>query len=217
MPNKQSAIDFVQSDGLLFADLSEEWQQDRDVVLAAVRTTGTAYRWVKKPLSLDEEIAVEAMRKNGDALWMAPTEMKDNYHVVLTAIQNKPRAISHASLRLKQNRDIILAALKDSTIALEHIKRAVNIPELAQDIEVVYHVLKAHQITHETLRDQPFAIDILPPSVLAILDAKTTPEQKTEALANLMEHQKASETHQLLAGTTSTRPSDAARRSNPRL
>ena len=67
--------------------------------------------YASKQLQNDKEVVLTAVKKNGLALDYASNALKDT-KVVLAAVKQNGFALSYASLKLKADKDLILAAFK---------------------------------------------------------------------------------------------------------
>ncbi|MDA9872406.1 DUF4116 domain-containing protein [Candidatus Thioglobus sp.] len=79
----------------------DSFQADHEVVLAAVRNSGTSLKYASKALKDDREVVLEAVRNNGIALKYASDTLKADHEVVLEALQNNGNALRLASNELQ--------------------------------------------------------------------------------------------------------------------
>ena len=79
----------------------DSFQADHEVVLAAVRNSGTSLKYASKALKDDREVVLEAVRNNGIALKYASDTIKADHEVVLEAVQNNGNALRLASNELQ--------------------------------------------------------------------------------------------------------------------
>ena len=79
----------------------DSFQADREVVLAAVRNSGTSLKYASEALKDDREVVLEAVRNNGIALKYASDTLKDDHEVVLEAVKNNGNALRLASTELQ--------------------------------------------------------------------------------------------------------------------
>ena len=79
----------------------DSFQADREVVLAAVRNSGTSLKYASEALKDDREVVLEAVRNNGIALKYASDTLKADHEVVLEAVQNNGNALRLASNELQ--------------------------------------------------------------------------------------------------------------------
>merc|ERR1719183_2884697 len=62
-------------------------REDRESVLAAVKTNGLAIAYAAEALKQDRKIALEAVRQDGSALQFLPQEFRSDRELVLLAVQ----------------------------------------------------------------------------------------------------------------------------------
>ncbi|SVC90979.1 uncharacterized protein METZ01_LOCUS343833, partial [marine metagenome] len=79
----------------------DSFQADREVVLAAVRNSGTSLKYASEALKDDREVVLEAVRNNGIALKYASDTLKADREVVLEAVKNNGNALRLASTELQ--------------------------------------------------------------------------------------------------------------------
>mgnify|MGYP000052929777 FL=1 len=79
----------------------DSFQADHEVVLAAVRNSGTSLKYASEALKDDREVVLEAVRNNGIALKYASDTLKADHEVVLEAVQNNGNALRLASNELQ--------------------------------------------------------------------------------------------------------------------
>lgn len=91
------------------------FQADHEVVLAAVRNSGTSLKYASEALKDDREVVLEAVRNNGIALKYASDTLKADHEVVLEAVQNNGNALRLASNEL-QNAPELKKYCSNSTI-----------------------------------------------------------------------------------------------------
>ena len=82
---------------------NEKLQDDREVMLAAVKVDGQALYYGSKSIRNDKEIVLEAVKKKGLILKYA------SYEIALAAVKQDKRALEYiASEELKQDPDITI-------------------------------------------------------------------------------------------------------------
>ncbi len=70
---KEQALRAVRKNSSLFTDyLHRYWSNDRDIVLAAVKSNGMALRYASDELKRDEEVVMAAVQQNPNALQFSP-------------------------------------------------------------------------------------------------------------------------------------------------
>ena len=79
----------------------DSFQADREVVLEAVRNSGTSLKYASDTLKDDREVVLEAVRNNGIALKYASDTLKADHEVVLEAVKNNGNALRLASIELQ--------------------------------------------------------------------------------------------------------------------
>tara|TARA_Y100000591_G_scaffold304432_1_gene301091 strand:+ start:832 stop:1713 length:882 start_codon:yes stop_codon:yes gene_type:complete len=89
-------------------------QNDREVVLAAVRQDGKMLEWASDELRKDFDVVLAAVKQNGEALQFALGELRSNRSVVLAAVKEYGEALEWASEPLKADREVVRAAAEQA-------------------------------------------------------------------------------------------------------
>lgn len=110
---REMAMFRVSQDGLsLENELS--FNDDREIVLAAIYNEPCALCYASERLKDDYVLVLLAVTKHGRALEFASASLKNNRNIVLTSVSNYGRAIIWASKSLITDYDIVLTAAKTS-------------------------------------------------------------------------------------------------------
>ena len=112
---------------------------DKELVLAAVKKSGTELFYASDQLKNDKEVVLAAVKQNGMALGLASDELKDDKEVVLVAVKKFGTCLFYASVQLKNNKDVVLTALKQDGETLEYASK-----ELQKDKNVVLVAVKQY-------------------------------------------------------------------------
>jgi hypothetical protein len=135
----QGVIDGLELGRLLARDdCPIELQKDKEVVLVAVKKSGSALRHASKELKGDREIVLEAVKQDGLALQFASEELKNNKEVILVAVKER-YVLQFASEELRGDKEIILAATKQNAHALQYASE-----ELKGDKKIVLEAVRQH-------------------------------------------------------------------------
>ena len=113
----------VKVNGLALEHASKELQQDEDVVLAAVSDDPNALKLLdrKNPLRNDVEIVLAAVSQDGWALEYAGKQAQANPQVVLAAVEENGYAMQYAGSALKNDRGFALRAVALDAIAFQYV------------------------------------------------------------------------------------------------
>lgn len=88
--------------GTELRDLWSCFQNDEEIVKAAVKKCGRALEFARPEFQNNEEIVLEAVTQDGRALEFASPELRSNEKIVTLAIMNKPEAIEYAGEEFQQ-------------------------------------------------------------------------------------------------------------------
>ena len=103
---------------------SAEIQDDKDMVLLAVRECGPSLEYASDRLKNDREIVIEAIKNDGSALEFVSENFKNDKEIVHIAITEGYRkyhswdTLSYASPELKADRETVLKAIAEDGHAL---------------------------------------------------------------------------------------------------
>jgi len=171
--DKSFMMDAIQKvGGWMLEHASIDLQDDKDVVLTAVKEDGYALRYASKRLQADKEIALAAVRDYGSALQYASEELKSDRELVLEAVKNYGY-LRDASEDLRGDKEVVMAAKKiggDLQYLSEKLRsdkevvlRAVNedafdivfaSKELQEDKDVAFAALKNNVFVFDRLDDK---------------------------------------------------------------
>ena len=145
--NKGLALRAVKGDGLLLADVTEDLDDDIDVVLAAVEQNGRALAHASDQMRDTREVVLKAVSNHGDALEYTFSELRADKEVVMIAVANdNADSLSHlvpqphfalrsASEELKADIGVVLVAVQRSGMSLQyasqHLKENKEVAMLA--------------------------------------------------------------------------------------
>lgn len=121
--DKEVVLVAVKVNGLALEHASKELQQDEDVVLAAVSDEPNALKLLdrKNPLRNDVEIVLAAVSQDGWALEYAGKQAQANPQVVLAAVEENGYAMQYAGPALKNDRGFALRAVALDAIAFQYV------------------------------------------------------------------------------------------------
>ncbi len=91
--------------------VSDEFKNDKEIVLKAVSAHGSSLEYASDALKDDKEVVIAAIENFGIALKYASARLKDDKDVVLIAVKVKELVLVYASDRLKNDQEIGLAAV----------------------------------------------------------------------------------------------------------
>eukprot|EP00933_Yihiella_yeosuensis_P023350 TRINITY_DN18180_c0_g2_i2.p1 TRINITY_DN18180_c0_g2~~TRINITY_DN18180_c0_g2_i2.p1 ORF type:complete len:445 (+),score=87.50 TRINITY_DN18180_c0_g2_i2:258-1592(+) len=98
--------------GFVLESTTMELRGDREVVLAALESSGGALEFASEALRHDREVVLKAVRRYGLALEHASQELRADRDVVLQAISSNCAALRYASSQLKEDRAFLLEGLR---------------------------------------------------------------------------------------------------------
>ena len=104
--------------GSMLQYASEKLQDDKEVVLEAVKISCYELKYASERLKADKEITLEAVKQNGLALEYADDSLKKNKEIVLEALKENVLTLKYADDSLKNDPDILAIVNKKKTYYL---------------------------------------------------------------------------------------------------
>lgn len=107
------SIDFVKRNGLDLEFVGKEFQNDKEVVLAALGNNGLALRFAGSNLRKDREVVLAAVKNNGDALKFAPEDFCIDREIALESLKTSPYIFTRGASKdfFVKDRDFIKLAI----------------------------------------------------------------------------------------------------------
>lgn len=133
--SKDIAIKFLSIEGMALEHTIPEFQNNADVVRAAIMQNVFALRYANPELQNNFEIVKIAVTQNGLSLKYASPELRNNPDIVRVAVTQYGSALMFASEELKNNYEIVKVAVTQEGSALkyasEELKNNFNIVKIA--------------------------------------------------------------------------------------
>ena len=115
--------------------LSEELQDDKEVVMAAIQRFGSNFKYASLRLRDDKETVMEAVTQHADTLEYASVRLRNDKEVVMAALAGGA-VLRHASDILQNDREVVIAAVSKKHLELKYASS-----ELKDDKEIVMMVV----------------------------------------------------------------------------
>ena len=145
---KQTVLELVSENGCLLKNLPE-FQDDRDIVLAAVRQSGLALLYASDDLKKDKDIVLAAASQNVGALAYASWGLRKDRDFMLAAVKKDCRALRFASEELSKDPEFVLEAVKKNSYVLQFLSE-----ELRKDPDIVLAAVKQDGCALEDASDE---------------------------------------------------------------
>ena len=170
--DKAEALNKVKENWRNLSGMSDEFKNDRDIVLAAIKENGQALKYASDDLKHNKEIVLLAVDQNWKALMHASRYIKNNKEIVLLAIKQSWKALGHSSRYIKNNKEVVLEAIKQNTEALQycsnHLKNNRNF--ILELVKKDWRALK--YASDEVQNDKNFILAVVKLNGLALKYAK---------------------------------------------
>eukprot|EP00932_Pfiesteria_piscicida_P016793 SRR837773.3700.p2 GENE.SRR837773.3700~~SRR837773.3700.p2 ORF type:complete len:293 (+),score=86.46 SRR837773.3700:58-936(+) len=135
--DREMVLAAVRSSGMQLKD-APDFCGDRDVVLAAVSAAGSALRFAAAPLRADAGVCLAAIGGSELALRSVAEELWQDYAFTLEAVKLYGSALMYASEELRRDPEVVLAAVLSDVTALRYAP-----PELQHEPRVRAAALEA--------------------------------------------------------------------------
>ena len=148
----------------LFANLPVELRNDKSIAMAILRRYPHNLCYLNSALKEDSEVVLAAVRRSGTALQYSGESPRNNYDVVMAVITNNERGIHYVSGKFKQDDQFMLATVRKNPLVLREItpKRrnfAISLAALIENSKIKKYIKIQTIYDHEFLE---LAKDYLP-------------------------------------------------------
>ena len=130
--NKDVVLAAVKQNGLALEFASKKLQADKEVVKVAICSNPEAIEFASSELQNDKKFLLDVLAKNGWVLEYLSDEFKKDKEIVLVAVAKDGQALRYAPDKLKDDKEIVLAAVTNHCYALEYASE-----KLKDDKEIV--------------------------------------------------------------------------------
>lgn len=117
------SIDFVKRNGLDLEFVGKEFQNDKEVVLAALGNNGLALRFAASGLRKDREVVLAAVKNNGDSLKFAPEDFCIDREIALESLKTSPYIFTRGTSKdfFVKNREFIKLAIEICPVVFRYV------------------------------------------------------------------------------------------------
>lgn len=132
--DREVVLAAVRSKGWAFRHADPKFRTDREIVLAAAESDGAILKLLPRqsPFLADAEIALAAVKSSEEAMGFVSPSLINNYDVALAAVTDYGWVLRYVGHQMRANRDVVLAAVKSWGDSLRYASG-----ELKEDREVV--------------------------------------------------------------------------------
>ena len=117
--NREAVLASVSQNGNLLK-FAKEFQDDKEIVLAAVSNTWSSLQYASPRLKADKEVVLIAIAQNENALQFASFELRENEELATRAVSTNGMTLEHVADKLKDNEAIVTSAISNNGIALKY-------------------------------------------------------------------------------------------------
>lgn len=112
------ALQTVRKDGMELRNLSKKLQNNKEIVLEAIKQNPTSIKYASFLLKKDRDVVKTAVQLNGWVLEHADKTLQDDFEIVLLAVTEHGESIEYASDQLKNDPRIVKVAILRTPQAL---------------------------------------------------------------------------------------------------
>jgi len=158
LQNKEFIIDIVSWVGLDGCrDAFTQWTDDKDVVLAAVRS-------------------------NGKDLWLASARLQDDKEVVLAAVLDQPLSLAFASRRLRDDIEVVLLAVQHDGYELRNASSRLRAETRVVRVAVLNYGLAIYFASYELRNDENIALEAVRQHPMALRFVSSSMQSNEEVV-----------------------------------
>lgn len=145
----QAVIERVTIDGCALRKEQDEWKDNKQVLLSAVKNNGLALKYASKNLKNDHDAVMAAITNDNSSLKYASKNLRNSIHIIKPAVSRDGRALEYASQHLKNDQDIVHTAVTQYGDSLRYASI-----ELKDNIDIVTVAVKqdAHSLRYASAR-----------------------------------------------------------------
>ena len=125
----------VEIDGDYLKYASEDLRNDKEIVLLAISDSSDAFQYAHDLLKSNREVVLEVLSKNGHALQYVSENLKNDKEIVMLAVSKYGDDLIYASEELKNDKDFAIKCIELSNENIKYI--SIN---LLRDIEFLRQV-----------------------------------------------------------------------------
>jgi len=145
--DREVVLEAVKNNGDALEYASEELKNDKEILLEASKTGNHVFDHASKDFSNDREIVLRAVQTDY-SLSFASEELRDDREIVLEAVTEYGTNLEYASERLKKDKEIVLIAVLSSRgKAIEYVSE-----ELQEEMELL--ILKGIEPKNEEMKHE---------------------------------------------------------------
>lgn len=186
--DKQVVLAANKQDGAAFKSAAEALKFDKQFVSAAVKQHGEAFKFAAEALTMDKQFVLAAVRQNGAALEVAAGALKADKQVVLEAVKQNGRVLQFAAKALNVDKQFVLAAVKQNAAAFEFAAEALQ-ADRQFVLEAVKQNVAGFKFAAEALRlDKRFVLEGVKQNVAAFKFAHLALRTTKPFVLQVVEH-----------------------------
>lgn len=110
----------------IFEYINPLYRGDREIVLAAVKISGSEFKYADPIYRSDREIVLNAVKNHADALKYADEVFKDDREIVFEAVKNNACIFEFASTACKCDREFIMKLIKLNVSVIEYADESIK-------------------------------------------------------------------------------------------
>jgi hypothetical protein len=132
---RAQVLEAVSSEGVLLSLASDEFKNDKEIVLAAVSQNYFAYRDASESLKTDKDIICAALSQDVLFFLELPNEFQNNKELAIAVVSRCDQVFNFIPAALKNDKDVAFAAIKLNARALYCISN-----NLQNDVEFIWRI-----------------------------------------------------------------------------
>jgi len=124
-----------EGDGYVLMFASDTLKADREMAIAAAENGGGVLEYLSKELKADREVVFKSIKAHGSDLQYANPSLCDDKELILIAVEQDGTMLEYASDSIKANKEVALLSVKENGWALAFVSE-----DLKKDQEILSEV-----------------------------------------------------------------------------
>ncbi|EFC36692.1 predicted protein [Naegleria gruberi] len=171
----------------LSAELKNEFKNNREIMLKAIKSDAVAFLYASEELQNDEEFVLECASVNGKVLQYVPLKFIHNRNVVLKCAQNHQDTLQFAVPEFLNDKEIVMHAVSHET---SYSALCYALFEMRNDRDIVLRAIQ-HDVTalevasYEIISDEDFIAQAMDINIESLRFAHYSLRYNTEFLKRM--------------------------------
>lgn len=124
--------------------IEEQYLEDREFMLAAVKASGAALKYASLDMRKDPEFVLTAVKRSGAALQYGDLALRQSHEFMLSAVRANGSSILHASPELLEDAGFLLAAIQANSDVIGFVCKLPQVENIRRSKDAMLSVVELH-------------------------------------------------------------------------